>query len=89
MAARSPSGRTVTYTSAWVTGVRDARDWILAARERGATVLVSSHLLSEVERTCDRIAIVHEGRIVASGARDELLQPGENLEDAFVRVVGG
>jgi ABC-2 type transport system ATP-binding protein len=70
-------------------GVRDARDWIQAARDRGCSVLVSSHILSEVERICDRVAIMHEGRIAASGRLDELLQPGENLEDAFVRVVRG
>jgi ABC-2 type transport system ATP-binding protein len=70
-------------------GVRDARDWIQAARQRGCSVLMSSHILSEVERVCDRIAIVNEGRIAASGALGELVRPGENLEDAFVRVVRG
>jgi ABC-2 type transport system ATP-binding protein len=70
-------------------GVRDARDWIGSARERGCTVLVSSHVLSEVERVCDRVAIMHQGRIAASGAIDQLLRPGEDLEDAFVRVVRG
>jgi len=70
-------------------GVRDARDWIQTARERGCSVLMSSHILSEVERVCDRIAIVNEGRIAASGAVDELVRPGESLEDAFVRVVRG
>jgi ABC-2 type transport system ATP-binding protein len=70
-------------------GVRDARDWIQAARERGCSVLMSSHILSEVERVCDRIAIVNEGRIAASGTVDELVRPGESLEDAFIRVVRG
>jgi ABC-2 type transport system ATP-binding protein len=70
-------------------GVRDARTWIQSARERGATILVSSHILSEVERTCDRVAIMHEGRIAASGPLGELLRPGEDLEDAFVRIVRG
>lgn len=68
-------------------GVRDARDWIQLARERGCSVLMSSHVLSEVERVCDRIAIVCEGAIAASGSVEELVRPGENLEDAFVRVV--
>jgi len=68
-------------------GVRDARDWIAAARTRGCTVLMSSHILSEVERVCDRIAIVNEGRIAAEGTVDELVEPGESLEDAFIRVV--
>jgi ABC-2 type transport system ATP-binding protein len=69
-------------------GVRDARDWILAARERGCSILVSSHLLSEVERTCDQVAIINEGTLVANGGLDEILEEGETLEDAFVRLVG-
>jgi ABC-2 type transport system ATP-binding protein len=70
-------------------GIRDARDWLVAARQRGCTLLVSSHVLSEVERICDRAAILHEGRLAAEGALDQLLRPGETLEDAFVRVVRG
>jgi len=70
-------------------GVRDARAWIESARARGATVLVSSHVLSEVERTCDHVVILREGRIAASGALETLVQPGETLEDVFVRAVAG
>lgn len=69
-------------------GIRDARGWIEAAQQRGCTVLISSHVLSEVERLCDRIAILHEGRLVASGSIEELLMPEETLEDAFVRILG-
>jgi ABC-2 type transport system ATP-binding protein len=68
-------------------GVRDARDWILAARERGCSVLVSSHLLSEVERTCDQVAIIDEGALIARGGLGEIVRDGETLEDAFVRLV--
>ena len=70
-------------------GIRDARDWIAAAKKRGSTVLVSSHVLSEVEQICDRVAILHAGRIAAQGELDRVVQPGESLEDAFVRLVRG
>ncbi len=68
-------------------GMRDARTWIEQERERGATVLISSHQLSEVERVCDAVAILDQGRLVASGSVDVLLAEGETLEDAFVRLV--
>jgi ABC-2 type transport system ATP-binding protein len=68
-------------------GIRDARGWIEAERARGATVLVCSHQLSEVERTCDHVAILDRGRVVASGALRTLVGAGETLEDVFVRAV--
>ena len=70
-------------------GMREARNWIAQAKEGGCSVLVSSHLLSEVERICDSVAILNEGHVVASGSIGEIVQPGEELEDAFVRLVGG
>jgi ABC-2 type transport system ATP-binding protein len=68
-------------------GIRDAREWLQTARERGASLLLCSHTLSEVERLCDQIAILSDGQLAASGALAELAQPGESLEDVFVRAV--
>jgi ABC-2 type transport system ATP-binding protein len=70
-------------------GVRDARDWIQGSHARGATLLVSSHVLSEVERVCEHVVILNEGRIAAAGALETLVAAGETLEDAFVRAVRG
>ncbi len=70
-------------------GIRDARGWIQQARARGCAVLVSSHVLSEVERTCDRVAILHAGRVAAEGPVGSIVREGESLEDAFVRLVRG
>ena len=70
-------------------GMREVRDWILSAREHGGSVLLSSHLLSEVERVCDRVAILHEGRVLEEGRTSAIVREGEALEDAFVRLVKG
>ena len=57
-------------------------------RQRGATMFLTSHVLEVVERLCDRVAIIHEGKLVLSGTMAELRSGSETLEDVFVRVVG-
>jgi ABC-2 type transport system ATP-binding protein len=54
-------------------GRDDVRAIIRHARERGSAVLLNSHLLGEVERLCDRVAIVNRGRVVAAGSLGDLL----------------
>ena len=54
-------------------GRREVRDLIRSLRGRGMTVFLNSHLLSEVEMVCDRVAIVDRGRVVRSGRLEELL----------------
>jgi ABC-2 type transport system ATP-binding protein len=53
------------------------RELLLRMRESGKTVFLSSHLLSEVELVCDRVAILKKGRLVALGKTSELLQSGD------------
>jgi len=53
-------------------GRRLVRDIIADLREAGTTVFLNSHFLSEVELTCDRIAIIDRGRVLRQGAVDEL-----------------
>ena len=52
----------------------------------GHTVLISSHILSEIEMTCDRVVILHEGRLLASGALDELMAKANAAIVAEVRA---
>jgi ABC-2 type transport system ATP-binding protein len=54
-------------------GRAEVRDIVRAARDRGATVILNSHLLTDVERVCDRVVIMDHGRIVASGTLDDIL----------------
>jgi len=55
-------------------GRHDVREIIRALRDRGMTVFLNSHLLSEVEQVCDRVAIVDHGKVIAEGTLDELLR---------------
>jgi ABC-2 type transport system ATP-binding protein len=54
-------------------GRTDVRAIVRAARDRGATVILNSHMLTEVEQVCDRVVILHHGRAVASGPLDEIV----------------
>ncbi|MBS1859490.1 MAG: ABC transporter ATP-binding protein [Acidobacteria bacterium] len=69
-------------------GARLMKDILIDQVRRGATIFLTTHVLEVVERLCDRVAIINEGRIVKEGALEELRAGGESLEDAFVRIVG-
>ena len=73
-------------------GIKWFRDFILGLRkERGMTVLFNSHLLSEVEQMCDRVAIIRAGELVYEGAVDELRdhRPGVRLQANPPEILGG
>jgi len=54
-------------------GRADVRDLLLSLKARGVAVLLNSHLIGEVERVCDRVVILDQGRVAASGSLSELL----------------
>jgi ABC-2 type transport system ATP-binding protein len=56
-------------------GRRTVRELLVELRRRGQSVLLNSHLLSEVESVCDRVVIVNRGRVVAAGSPEELSRP--------------
>jgi ABC-2 type transport system ATP-binding protein len=70
-------------------GARLMKDILMDLVRNGATIFLTSHVLEVVERLCDRVAIINEGRIVADGLTSELRTGAETLEDLFVRIVGG
>ncbi|MFA4886151.1 MAG: ABC transporter ATP-binding protein [Desulfotomaculaceae bacterium] len=61
-------------------GRREVRQIMLELRDRGKTVFLNSHLLSEIEMICDRVAIINKGRIVTEGALRELLAGAVEVE---------
>jgi len=68
-------------------GRRDVRALINGLKERGTTILLNSHLLSEVERVCDTVAIMSRGRILEQGPMNQLVPEGKSLEEVFMRAV--
>jgi ABC-2 type transport system ATP-binding protein len=62
-------------------GRKEVRDLILDLRRQGKTIFFSSHILSDVETLCDRVAIVNQGRLVAEGSLSELLEPAGLMVD--------
>ena len=68
-------------------GIKEVRELILRLRdEEGLTVFVSSHVLSELDKLCTRIGIIQNGRKIAEGTTAELVEEGEDLESAFLRL---
>lgn len=67
------------------------RDHIRQARDAGKAVLLSTHIMREVEEVSDRVGILHGGRLIAEGTVAELLDRTRttDLERAFVALVGG
>ena len=61
------------------TGCREVKDLIIALAKRGKTVILSSHLLSDVEDVCDRVVIYYGGKIQANGTLKDLLAKPDSL----------
>jgi ABC-2 type transport system ATP-binding protein len=77
-------------------GRREIRDLLRAEAARGKTVLLNSHLLSEIELTCDRVAVLRKGRVAAAGSITELTRRREGatyrlvasgVDDALMRAL--
>jgi sodium transport system ATP-binding protein len=71
---------------------RFLRDFVRGERDRGKAVLFSTHYLAEAELLCDRIGLLHRGRLLAEGSPKELrARAGDasSLEEAFLRLVAG
>src|SRR6185437_9168383 len=73
-----------------VMAARSITDFIRQCRDRGKTVIFSTHVMTEVEKLCDHIGIIHGGRMRAEGTLEQLRQNyrKQSLEEIFVEVSG-
>ncbi|WP_040984401.1 ABC transporter ATP-binding protein [Oceanobacillus jeddahense] len=69
-------------------GIRELRELILRLNEEfGMTILISSHLLDEIQRVCEQLVVIREGEVLWTGPMENLAREGQQLEDAFVELV--
>lgn len=74
-----------------VTAARTIHDFIEKCKSEGKTILLSSHSMKEVEKLCDRVIIIHKGKLVEEGTISGLKEKYNNndLEEVFVQLING
>lgn len=71
-------------------GIQEMRQLICSLpKERNMTVIISSHLLSEIEQMANQVGIIHHGRMLYQGSLTDLETHGDKLEDVFLEMTGG
>lgn len=74
-------------------GIRSLLDLMVEMKRQGASFLISSHILSTIERYCERFVVLHQGEVVAQGTLQDILKAaglaGGTLDDAFCSLVAG
>ena len=65
------------------------RDFLIQQKKQGKTILLSSHLISEVAAMADDIVIIHKGEIRMTGELNMILREGESLEAVFFSLTEG
>jgi ABC-2 type transport system ATP-binding protein len=69
-------------------GIAWLRNFLRSRAQEGKTILVSSHQLAEMQHTIDDVLIIHQGKLIASGAKESVMGDG-TLEDAFLKLTEG
>jgi sodium transport system ATP-binding protein len=69
--------------------IRAMQQFIIKCKEQGKCILMSTHIMSEAEKLCDRIGIIHRGRLLAIGTLEQLrIETAQHyLEDIFISIV--
>ena len=71
-----------------IEGVVEIREIIKRLNEeRGVTFLISSHMASEIEKTCNKVAVMYEGELIAKSATEDAMRLHPSMEDYFLSVV--
>ena len=71
--------------------IAEMRNVLKNYAKKGRTVIISSHLLSEVEQTCTDVVLMHRGKLITSGPMKKILKSGKrskSLEEFFLELIG-
>ena len=68
-------------------GIRWLRNFLKEQNEKGKTILLSSHILSEVEAVTDDVVFIHKGKIIANGELKKIMKDTVNLEEVFFNLI--
>ncbi len=68
-------------------GRAEIKKIILGLKQQGKTIFLNTHILGDVEEICDTVAIIDQGKIIATGSPSELSKGYKDLEDAFVTII--
>lgn len=71
--------------------IRDVQDFILTCKAQGKTVLVSTHNMHEIERLCDNLVIIADGRIIRNGTKEDILrnEGTDDVMEMFFKIAEG
>ncbi|MBU3215119.1 ATP-binding cassette domain-containing protein [Clostridium estertheticum] len=74
-----------------VSATRLIQDFIFKCKSEGKAIVFSSHSMTEIEKLCDRVVIIHKGKVVEHGTITSLKAKynNEDMEDIFVKLIGG
>lgn len=70
-------------------GRRLVKEILRDLRRAGRTIFFSTHILADVREICDRIGVIHQGRMIFEGTLEEFNPGGGDLEERFVSLIGG
>ena len=68
-------------------GIRWLRNFLKEQSVKGKTILLSSHILSEVEAVTDDVVFIHKGKIIANGELKKIMKDTVNLEEVFFNLI--
>ncbi|MCM1370519.1 MAG: ABC transporter ATP-binding protein [Clostridium sp.] len=68
-------------------GIRELRELILELKESGMTIIISSHILSEIEKICDKFIMLNDGNLLCEITKNELENENISLEDKFISML--